>query len=508
MSLTFSLIDNFFIFLRSSSESSSSPPRKRRSRNSSPSGSSSQRRKKRQSSPDHNKRSVSSTSSRTPRKETSDRRSRSKTPKSSPVKARRPSSTRKANSPAASLKSPGSASKGRSTTQKSPARSSRRSSSPESSSRTRYSKTSTSDEKKPQSPVKRKHSPIVLGLDKRSNRKSKEDSKTREEVSESFDSKKDDSKPEIDDFDYSSFKSSRRVSLSKKLRDPDAEKKSPRSVSASLGLITEDKEDKSIEISSKSLRDIIPEVLPLSDSEMKFGESEERDESLGSLSDGELRERKILLQEKLKGLEEENKSGSTKKRKSSQILSKTTDKTHMNGHGKVVAAASADAEEKEFSDAEEEEKALRLAAQQSMKNKLSKKEPVKKRVSTEDSNKPAEKKKPKRDKDDADCTDKKNVEPARKVMRSVEGPAIVVRKPPSIAPARHDTTCVVVIKFLTRPFTLRQLQTLLQRTGRIVKDGFWVDNIKSVCIAQVIHYLGYLLVLMDTFAFHVMQGAC
>ena len=44
---------------------------------------------------------------------------------------------------------------------------------------------------------------------------------------------------------------------------------------------------------------------------------------------------------------------------------------------------------------------------------------------------------------------------------------------------------VLYITNLVRPFTVTQLRELLQRTGRIVEDGFWIDSIKSKCYVQV-----------------------
>lgn len=36
-----------------------------------------------------------------------------------------------------------------------------------------------------------------------------------------------------------------------------------------------------------------------------------------------------------------------------------------------------------------------------------------------------------------------------------------------------------------RPFTLGQLKELLNRTGAVVEDGFWIDKIKSHCYVTV-----------------------
>lgn len=36
-----------------------------------------------------------------------------------------------------------------------------------------------------------------------------------------------------------------------------------------------------------------------------------------------------------------------------------------------------------------------------------------------------------------------------------------------------------------RPFTLGQLKELLNRTGTVVEEGFWIDKIKSHCFVTV-----------------------
>ncbi|VDK52300.1 unnamed protein product [Gongylonema pulchrum] len=42
-----------------------------------------------------------------------------------------------------------------------------------------------------------------------------------------------------------------------------------------------------------------------------------------------------------------------------------------------------------------------------------------------------------------------------------------------------------MIRQLTRPYTVKQLQQLLSKFGTLVEGGFWIDNIKSTCIAKV-----------------------
>lgn len=49
---------------------------------------------------------------------------------------------------------------------------------------------------------------------------------------------------------------------------------------------------------------------------------------------------------------------------------------------------------------------------------------------------------------------------------------------------RIATTSVIRITNLVRPFTVGQLRDLLQRTGKIVSNGFWIDTIKSQCIVE------------------------
>lgn len=49
---------------------------------------------------------------------------------------------------------------------------------------------------------------------------------------------------------------------------------------------------------------------------------------------------------------------------------------------------------------------------------------------------------------------------------------------------RMATTSVIRITNLVRPFTVGQLRDLLQRTGKIASNGFWIDKIKSQCIVE------------------------
>ncbi|KAJ8978908.1 hypothetical protein NQ317_008887 [Molorchus minor] len=60
--------------------------------------------------------------------------------------------------------------------------------------------------------------------------------------------------------------------------------------------------------------------------------------------------------------------------------------------------------------------------------------------------------------------------------------SIQLRPPPS--PARNPISEVLYISNLVRPFTVKQLKELLERTGKIKEGGFWTDRIKSKCYVQ------------------------
>ncbi|XP_062587910.1 apoptotic chromatin condensation inducer in the nucleus-like, partial [Saccostrea cucullata] len=80
----------------------------------------------------------------------------------------------------------------------------------------------------------------------------------------------------------------------------------------------------------------------------------------------------------------------------------------------------------------------------------------------------------------------KKTEP--KIIRQISRPQPLIepdeptaaRRSPS--PPRKPVSNVVHIRNLVRPFTLNQLKELLKRTGNLVEDSFWIDNIKSHCI--------------------------
>ncbi|KAJ8960837.1 hypothetical protein NQ318_020133 [Aromia moschata] len=64
----------------------------------------------------------------------------------------------------------------------------------------------------------------------------------------------------------------------------------------------------------------------------------------------------------------------------------------------------------------------------------------------------------------------------------VDDTASKLKPPPS--PAKSPPSDVLYITNLVRPFTVKQLRELLERTGKIVEDGFWTDRIKSKCYVR------------------------
>lgn len=67
----------------------------------------------------------------------------------------------------------------------------------------------------------------------------------------------------------------------------------------------------------------------------------------------------------------------------------------------------------------------------------------------------------------------------RKISIVKEDEDDLLTKPPN--PPHQKSSCILFINNLVRPFTLPQLKNLLQRTGKIVENGFWIDRIKSKC---------------------------
>ncbi len=68
---------------------------------------------------------------------------------------------------------------------------------------------------------------------------------------------------------------------------------------------------------------------------------------------------------------------------------------------------------------------------------------------------------------------------------SLSNPIVKKASVNKFSEANSAKSCVVSIKNLIRPFTLAQLRELLKRTGKIVEQGFWTDQIKSHAIVQV-----------------------
>lgn len=63
----------------------------------------------------------------------------------------------------------------------------------------------------------------------------------------------------------------------------------------------------------------------------------------------------------------------------------------------------------------------------------------------------------------------------------VDDSASKLKPPPS--PAKQPVSQILFISNLVRPFTIKQLKELLERTGTIKEGGFWTDRIKSKCYA-------------------------
>ncbi|XP_076016606.1 apoptotic chromatin condensation inducer 1b isoform X2 [Genypterus blacodes] len=64
------------------------------------------------------------------------------------------------------------------------------------------------------------------------------------------------------------------------------------------------------------------------------------------------------------------------------------------------------------------------------------------------------------------------------VSVTIDDPVRAARQP---SPPRGKVSNIVHVTNLVRPFTLSQLKELLNQTGTLVEDGFWIDKIKSHC---------------------------
>ncbi|XP_030765473.1 apoptotic chromatin condensation inducer in the nucleus isoform X1 [Sitophilus oryzae] len=82
-----------------------------------------------------------------------------------------------------------------------------------------------------------------------------------------------------------------------------------------------------------------------------------------------------------------------------------------------------------------------------------------------------------------DLREKENIIAMNRKISIVDDTASKLKPPPS--PARNPVSDVLYITNLVRPFTVKQLKELLERTGKIREDGFWTDRIKSKCY---VHY--------------------
>lgn len=79
-------------------------------------------------------------------------------------------------------------------------------------------------------------------------------------------------------------------------------------------------------------------------------------------------------------------------------------------------------------------------------------------------------------------TGKENIIAMNRKISIVEDTAGKLKAPPS--PAKKPVSNVLFITNLVRPYTVKQLRELLERTGKISEDGFWTDRIKSKCYVQ------------------------
>ncbi|XP_052757947.1 uncharacterized protein LOC113516731 [Galleria mellonella] len=85
------------------------------------------------------------------------------------------------------------------------------------------------------------------------------------------------------------------------------------------------------------------------------------------------------------------------------------------------------------------------------------------------------------DESDKDRSRDSHLASNRKISIVKDNDSIIARPP---SPPRHKQSNILYITNLVRPFTLPQLKNLLQRTGRIEENGFWIDRIKSKCFVK------------------------
>ncbi|RUS80396.1 hypothetical protein EGW08_011832 [Elysia chlorotica] len=72
--------------------------------------------------------------------------------------------------------------------------------------------------------------------------------------------------------------------------------------------------------------------------------------------------------------------------------------------------------------------------------------------------------------------------PSKPILPVVDEPEKVPGRG-EMSPARHPPDRVIRIAGLVRPFTLGQLKELLKRTGELDEEHFWINDIKSHCLA-------------------------
>ncbi|XP_060517076.1 apoptotic chromatin condensation inducer in the nucleus-like isoform X2 [Cylas formicarius] len=77
---------------------------------------------------------------------------------------------------------------------------------------------------------------------------------------------------------------------------------------------------------------------------------------------------------------------------------------------------------------------------------------------------------------------KENVITLNRKISIVDDTASKMKPPPT--PPKNPISNVIFVTNLVRPFTVKQLKELLERTGRITEDGFWTDKIKSKCYVK------------------------
>lgn len=84
--------------------------------------------------------------------------------------------------------------------------------------------------------------------------------------------------------------------------------------------------------------------------------------------------------------------------------------------------------------------------------------------------------------DEKEQEDNANIIAMNRKISIVDDSASKLKPPPS--PAKNPLSNVLFITNLVRPFTIKQLKELLERTGTIKNNGFWTDKIKSKCYVQ------------------------